>query len=213
MPGTIYIPERHLETDRALILDFVEEFSFAMLVTGAPSVQITNLPTVLDRAGAGKVWFHLAKANPQNQALQGEVVLVFHGPHGYVSPNWYQPASAVPTWNFATVHLSGRPRRIDDDALVAQGLRRLVQKNESLYAGGAQRWSLDKMPDSYLRGMRQGIIAYEMPIERVEAKFKLGQERTAVDREGVLMGLANGPKERGLHALTKDYYQKRKARG
>jgi transcriptional regulator len=209
MRGTIYIPERHAEKDRGLILDFVEEFSFAMLVTGVPHVQITNLPTVLDRTGEGKIWFHLAKANPQNQSLDGEAVLVFHGPHGYISPNWYQTASAVPTWNFATVHVTGKPRRIEDDAVVAEGLKKLVAKNESRYAGGAKRWRLDAMPDSYLKGMRQGIVAYEMPIAGIEAKFKLGQERIAADREGVVAGIASSPKERGLLDLTRSYYQQR----
>jgi hypothetical protein len=90
--GTIYIPERHSEKERAYLLDFMEEFSFAMVVTGQPAVQITNVPTILERApeGWGKIWWHLAKANPQNEAMKSQTTIVFHGPHQYISPNWYQ---------------------------------------------------------------------------------------------------------------------------
>ncbi|MGD0579557.1 MAG: FMN-binding negative transcriptional regulator [Bryobacteraceae bacterium] len=209
--GTIYIPERQSEKDRAFLLDFMEEFSFAMVVTGQPAVQITNVPTILERApeGWGRIWWHMAKANPQNEALKSQATIVFHGPHQYISPNWYQTKNAVPTWNFAVVHVTGSPRRIDDDAAVAAGLRSLVMRNEGKYGGGGA-WDYDQLPASQLKGMRAGIVAYEMPIERVEAKFKLGQERSEQDREGVLKGLARAPKERDLLALTRAYYARQK---
>lgn len=211
-PPTIYIPERHAEKDRAFLLDFIEEFSFAMVVTGQPSVQITNVPTVLERAaeGWGKIWWHLAKANSQNEAMKGPVTIVFHGPHQFISPNWYQSKTTVPTWNFAVVHVTGTPRRIDDDAAVAAGLRRLVMRNEGKYGGGGD-WSYDKIPESQLKSMRSHIVAYEMAIEKVEGKLKLGQEHDEQDREGVLRGLAKAPKERDLLALTKAYYARQKA--
>jgi transcriptional regulator len=210
-PGTIYIPERQLETDRPFLLDFMEEFSFAMLVTGRPSIQITNVPTILERAPDrwGKLWWHQSKANAQNEAMQGPVTVVFHGPHQFISPNWYETKNAVPTWNFAVVHVTGVPRRIDDDAAVAAGLRRLVLRNEGKYGGGGA-WDFDRIPENQLKAMRGGIVAYELAIERVEAKFKLGQERSEQDREGVLKGLARAPRERDLLALTKAYYARRK---
>ena len=206
-PGTIYIPERHVETDRTYLLDFMEEFSFAMVVTAQPSLQITNVPTMLQRAseGWGSIWWHLAKANPQIDAMRGQVTVVFHGPHQYISPNWYQAKTAVPTWNFAIVHATGSPRRIDDDDAVAAGLRRLVMRNEGEYGGGGS-WDLDQLPADQLKGMRGRIVAYEMAIERVEAKFKLGQERSQDDRDGVLKGLSRAPKSRDLLALTREYY-------
>jgi transcriptional regulator len=209
--GTIYIPDTQSEKDRPFLLDFLDEYSFAMIVTGQPAVHITNVPTVLDRApdGWGKIWWHLAKANPQNGAMSGPVTAVFRGPHGYISPNWYQAKNSVPTWNFATVHVTGTPRRIEGDADVATGLRRLVERNEARYGGG-DSWHFDQLPDSYLRGMRGAIVAYEMSIERVEAKFKLGQERSEQDRAGMLEGLAESPKERDLPALTRAYYNRLK---
>jgi len=107
------------------------------------------------------------------------------------------------------VHVTGSPRRIDDDAAVAAGLRRLVMRNEGKYGGGGA-WDYDQLAASQLQGMRGGIVAYEMAIARVEAKFKLGQERSEQDREGVLKGLARAPRQRDLLALTKEYYSRQK---
>ncbi len=211
---TIYIPVKQLETDRKVILDFIEEYSFAMLVTAKGGVHITNVPTIFDRTaeGWGKVWWHEAKGNEQGAIFNGDTdcTVVFHGPHGYISPNWYSGKNSVPTWNFAVVHATGKPKRIDDDDAFAKSLRRLVGQNEARYGGG-DVWDFAKLPDSYLKGMRQGIVAYEMTIDRVEAKFKLGHERSAADRTGVLKGLKAGPKERNLTEFTEAYYGRIKA--
>lgn len=212
--STIYIPARQSETDRNLILDFMEEFSFAMLVTAKSGVHITNVPTLLDRSaeGWGKLWWHIARGNAHNQVFDGsaDCTVVFHGPHGYISPNWYSEKHSVPTWNFAIVHATGKPRRLDDDATFARSLERLVARNEGAYGGGSE-WELSKLSDSYLKGMRQGIVAYEMVIDQVEAKFKLGQDRSPEDRAGILKGLKTGRKERNLLELTEAYCARIKA--
>jgi transcriptional regulator len=212
--STIYIPARQLETDRTVILEFMEEFSFAMLVTAKGGVHITNVPTLLDRSaeGWGKVWWHIAKGNPQNQLFDGatECTVVFHGPHSYISPNWYSAKTAVPTWNFAVVHATGKPRLVDDDAARAKSFERLVARNEGAYGGGGD-WDFSKLPDSFLKGMRQGIVAYEMVIDQIEAKFKLGQDRAPDDRAGILKGLKTGRKERSLLELTEAYYARIKS--
>jgi len=207
--GTIYIPDSQRETDRAVILDFIEEFSFAMLVTAQGGLHITNVPTLFDRSpeGWGKIWWHIAKANAQNQVFDGstECTVVFHGPHGYISPNWYAGKTSVPTWNFAVVHATGKPRRLDDDAAFAKSLERLVARNEGAYVGGGD-WDISKLPDTFLQGMRQHIVSYEMVVDQVEAKFKLGQDRSPGDRAGILDGLKAGRKERSLLELTAAYY-------
>jgi transcriptional regulator len=211
---TIYIPERHAEKDRPFLIDFMEEFAFAMIITSKGGIRVTNVPTLFNRDanGWGSIWWHLAKSNPQNNSLDGteEALVVFHGPHGYISPNWYTTKNAVPTWNFAVVHVKGTPTRIDDDKAFAGNLTRLVNKNEGQYGGG-DTWDYSKLPESYLKGMRQGIVPYEMKIESVEAKFKLGHERTEKDREGVIAGLTANKGERTLLELTRDYYNRRKA--
>jgi transcriptional regulator len=210
---TIYIPERHAEKDRGLLQDFMEEFSFAMILTAQGGLRVTNVPTLVERnaTGWGSLWWHLAKANPQNEALAagGECLVVFHGPHAYISPNWYQTKNAVPTWNFAVVHARGTVKRLDDDAAFAANLGRLVANNEAHYGGGDQ-WDFQKLPESYLKGMRQGIVAYQMEIQTVEAKFKLGQERSAADKDGVLKGLER-KQQRTIRDLTRAYYARQKA--
>jgi len=210
---TIYIPAKQLETDRKFIVDFMDEFSFAMLITAKGGVRCTNVPTLLDREaeGWGKVWWHIATGNHHNDIFDGtaECTVVFHGPHGYISPNWYHTKNAVPTWNFAVVHATGKPQRINDDEAFAQSLKRLVAQNEGRYGGGTN-WDFNKLPDSYLKGMRQGIVAYEMKIENVEAKFKLGHDRASADREGILKGLKAGRKERTLIEMTDAYYARLK---
>ncbi len=215
---TIYIPQKQLESDPAFILDFMDEFSFAMVITAKGGIRVTNVPTVLyrhaDGPGGGNwgtLWWHIAKGNHQNEAFDGatECTAVFHGPHGYISPNWYAGKNSVPTWNFAVVHATGKPQRITDDEVFAEGLAKLVAKNENAYGGGTS-WNFDQLPDSYLKGMRGGIVGYEMKIEQVEAKFKLGQDRQPGDREGVLKGLKNGRHERSLLELTEAYYRRSK---
>ncbi|WP_321477980.1 FMN-binding negative transcriptional regulator [uncultured Paludibaculum sp.] len=210
---TIYIPNPQREIDRALILDFLEEFSFAMLVTARGGVHITNVPTLFDRApqGWGKLWWHLARNNAQNQVFDGatDCTVVFHGPHGYISPNWYATRNSVPTWNFAAVHATGKPKRLDDDTGFAKSLERLVARNEGLYGGGGD-YDFSKLPETYLKGMRQGIVAYEMEISQIEAKFKLGQDRSARDRAGILKGLKSGRRERNLEQFTESYYSRLK---
>lgn len=211
---TIYIPERQAERDRPFLIDFMDEFSFAMIISSKGGIRVTNVPTIFkrDKDGWGSIWFHIAKSNPQNAAFEGATensVAVFHGPHAYISPNWYTTKNAVPTWNFAVVHAKGKPQRIEDDAAFAENLKALVAENEGHYGGG-DVWDYNKLPESYLKGMRQGIVAYEMKIESVEGKFKLGHDRTEKDREGVLKGLEK-KQQRNILDLTRDYYSRRKA--
>ena len=211
---TIYIPDRHIEADRTFLAEFMEEYSFAMVVTARAGLHITNVPTLLTpgRDGWGKLWFHLSRNNQQNEAIDGatETVVVFHGPHGYISPNWYaEPAAvrAVPTWNFAVVHASGKARRLDDDGLFTKNLAELVARKEGKYNSGGGAWNFAKLPDSYLKGMRQGIVQYEMTIEKVEAKFKLSQERSPADQESILKGMgAAARNERSLAELSRAYF-------
>jgi transcriptional regulator len=210
---SIYIPDRHKEQDRDFLHGFLADYSFAMLITAQGGIHVTNVPVLHEpaRESWGKLWWHLAKANSQNEALAagGEAVMVFHGPHSYISPNWYETKNAVPTWNFAVVHATGRPRRLDDDAAFAAQLAKLVGRNEARYAAGETKWKLADLPDSYLKGMRQGIIAYEMEITKIEAKFKLGHERNEADRRGVLAALEAGKgAEPSLAALTARYYKR-----
>lgn len=212
---TIYIPERHAEADRGYIHAFLDTYPFAMAITTAGGLRVTNVPTLLTPPDSGEEWgtlhWHIARSNPQNVPLGegAETTLIFQSPHSYISPNWYETPLSVPTWNFAVVHCSGRPAPIADDAVLTAMLERLTAVNEAKYGGG-NRWELGKLPEAYLAGLRRAITGYEMKIERVEAKFKLGQERSAADRMGVLEALhADRGAEKPLAQLTEEYYRRR----
>jgi transcriptional regulator len=108
------------------------------------------------------------------------MLAVFSGPHAYVSPRWYESDQAVPTWNYAAVHVYGAPRVIEDAGRVRELLDRLVVE----YEGDA--WSLDGQDVDFTDRMSRGIVAFEMPIERIEGKFKLSQNRPDEDRRRVI---------------------------
>src|SRR5207237_1079539 len=155
---------------RAALDDLIERHGFGTLVTvidGAPFA--THLPFLLDRE-RGLLLGHVARANPHWRALGNgaESLAIFRGPHGYVSPSWYATGPAVPTWTFAAVHVYGVPRLLDDEARLLDLLRRLVDQYES---GRERPWAMD-LPADYLKKMLGGIVGFEMPIGRMEGKFK-----------------------------------------
>jgi transcriptional regulator len=114
-----------------------------------------------------------------------EVMAIFQGAHGYISPRWYKTELAVPTWNYLAVHVYGAPRVIEDDEEVAKLLENLVAKHE----GGFEKpWKLEA-PDEWQANLRAAIVGFEMKISRIEGKAKMSQNRPAHDVEGVIEGL------------------------
>jgi len=204
---SLYIPKPQLVEDRKLLDDFMSEFSFADLVTAEPTVRITHIPVLLDRsAGAyGAIYGHISRQNPQTEAILAgrNAVVVFHGPHSYISPTWYAKPEAVPTWNFAAVHASGRLKAVTAEDALRDLLGRLIRKFED----PASAYQLDSLPRSYTSGLIAGIIGFEMNIELVEGKFKLGQERSEADKEGILQHLRAAKPETSLHDFTEGFYR------
>ncbi|MBI3682160.1 MAG: FMN-binding negative transcriptional regulator, partial [Acidobacteria bacterium] len=200
---SLYIPKAHLVEDRRFLHDFMDEFSLVELVTAAPEVRITHIPVLLDRGsgGYGKIYGHVSRQNPQSRTLDGEhsAVIVFRGPHSYISPSWYAKPDAVPTWNFAVVHATGRLKPITEKMALHDLLARLIAKFESSRNSG---YDFAKLPESYRYRLMEGIIGFEMDVEQLEGKFKLGQERVEADRAGVLKNLKSRKKERLIEELT-----------
>ncbi len=209
--ASLYIPQAHLVEDRKLLDDFMEEFAFVDLVTSSPALRITHIPVLTDRSAGpyGTIHGHISRQNEQAKALDGsnEAVVVFRGPQGYISPAWYETAQAVPTWNFAVVHATGRLRPVTEPKKLHTFLARLIDKFEK-YQG--TDYDFSKLPDSYVDGMLSNIIGFQMQIELLEGKFKLGQDRSEADRQGILKNLQKARQERSLHDLTESFY-KRKA--
>ena len=204
----MYVPPAFDVHDRETLLRFIDRYDFATLVSaGADGVEVAHVPLVLER-GEGEGWGtlvgHVAGNNPIRERFDGATpaLAIFHGPHAYVSPAWYAKMPAVPTWNYAVVHAHGNPRVLEDDSRKAAMLDVMVERYEG---GRPDRWRPD-LPEEYARAMRRAIVAFELPVERVEAKFKLGQNRSPADREGTLAGLeASDDASRALAAFTREF--------
>lgn len=195
----MYVPPPFQAPDRESVLDLIEAAPFATLVSFGAEPWVSHLPLALTRrSGAwGSLAGHVARANPHAERFDGrqQALAVFHGPHAYVSPGWYADPEAPPTWNYAVVHAYGRPRRVDDPARRGGLLDALVARYEEapLALTGPAR-----------RALERAIVAFEFEIERVEAKFKLGQNRSPADRAGTLDALERGGEvERELAAWTR----------
>jgi len=182
----MYIPKHFKETNSERISALIESNSFGMLVTapdGAPFV--SHLPFIFDPAASskGKLLCHMARANPQwrHFSNDAEVLAVFQGPHAYVSPSWYS-SPGVPTWNYAVVHLRGKPRLIESEPELEALVERLTHVYES------------HMPSPWkpnLAGERRTkilnlIVGFEIEITDIQAKFKLSQNRPPEDQLSVI---------------------------
>src|SRR5262249_46348042 len=162
----------------------------------------SHLPFMIRPADGvhGLLIAHMARANTQWHSLAtgAEALVIFQGDHAYISPSWYQSHPSVPTWNYATVHVYGTPRIIDDYNRVVAILRALVEQNEGHFE---TQWRMD-LPLDYERKMVKGIVAFEIEITRLEGKFKLSQNRDVVDRTGVIAALEkNGGPYQGIARL------------
>jgi transcriptional regulator len=207
---SLYIPKPQLVDDRRFLHDFMEEFAFVDLVTVSPSLRITHIPVWLDReAGAyGTIHGHISRQNPQRATFDGKQtgVIVFHGPHGYISPTWYaKTGNVVPTWNFAVVHATGKLRPVAGKKELNDLLARLISKFERYEGTG---YDFAKLDETYKYGLMGGIIGFELEIELLEGKFKLGQDRSPEDKQSVLEKLGKAKTPRTLRDLTASFYER-----
>ena len=191
----MYLPSSFQEDRLDVLHALIRAHPLAVLIThGSGGLQANPVPCHLDATGPqGVLRLHLARANPQLDDLRTatECLLVFQGPQAYISPSWYPSKAAtgkvVPTWNYATVHAWGPPRVIDDP----QWLRRLVGDLTHTHERDRSRpWAVDDAPADYTYAMLRAIVGVEIPIARIEGKWKVSQNRSAPDRQGVIDGLA-----------------------
>lgn len=166
--------------DRALLEALIDEIGFGMVFAATPDgPRVAHTPLLW--RGEGAVQFHLARGNALTRHLDGMTALaVINGPEGYVSPRWYADPAQVPTWNYLSLELEGRVRRMDAEGLVGE-LEALVARQEARVTGGTP-WSMDKMPPDKLRGMLAGIVGFELKVQAWRPTFKLGQNKPADER-------------------------------
>jgi transcriptional regulator len=200
----MYIPQAFQETAREVLHAFVRRHSFATLVTcttdtnGATIPFASHVPLLLDagRGSQGVLRGHLARANPQWRHFDAEqeVLAIFHGPHAFVSANWYaDPPNMVPTWNYAAVHVYGKPRILAE----ADEVFTLLQDMLAYYQPEGNPMSLQP-PTQRVQQLAQAIVAFELTITRWEGKFKLSQNRTAEDQGRVREALLDRGEPEGL---------------
>ncbi len=187
----MYTPPAYAEHDIALLQARMREWSFATLVThGARGLNATHLPFLLesDGNGAGTLVTHLARANAQFQDLQAgaRALVIFQGPHAFISPSWYVNQQTFPTWNYTAIHVQGSPSLLES----AEDVFAILQRTVALYdtpVGG--EWSLPAMPWSLVESRLRAISGLRIPIESIEGKMKLNQDKTVADRLGVIAAL------------------------
>ena len=198
----MYIPAHFAQHDIGALHGAIDRYSFATLVSNRAGVMTaSHLPLLLDRASGehGTLLGHMARANLQwREAAAQEALAIFAGPHAYISPSWYEAAEVVPTWNYVTVHAYGRLQLIEDRAEVEPLLTRMVAVYE---AGQPRPWRLDE-PAEFVERMLRQIVAFKIPITRLEGKWKLNQNRPAEQRQRVINVLSQRQDENS-QALAK----------
>lgn len=181
----MYVPKQFSVEDRDVLGQVIRENPFGILIGQAGDAPFaTHLPFLLD---GDRLLAHVARGNPHWKSMDGkkEMLAVFSGPHAYVSPRWYTGGPAVPTWNYIAVHVYGAPRILEDAGTVRAVLDRLVEEHE------AGAWSIEGQDADFIGRMMRGIVAFELPVGRIEGKFKLSQNRPAEDRRRVAEELTN----------------------
>jgi transcriptional regulator len=187
----MYLPAHFREERVEVHHDLIRAHPLGLLVTAGPRGLMANpLPFLIDTENA-MLRAHLSRANPQVSELEActECMVVFQGPHGYVSPSWYatkrETGKVVPTWNYATVHVWGRPRVVSDPEWIRSQIADLTASREETRA---EPWSVGDAPPGFLDAQIRGILGIAIEISRSEGKWKAGQNESPPDRRGVIDG-------------------------
>lgn len=182
----MYIPKHFQMDDEEVIYDFIEKHGFALLFSqhkGEPYA--THLPLELNK-DEHALYGHFARTNEQWKDIENQQVLVvFQGPHCYISPTWYETTKAVPTWNYVTVHVYGQLEIIEDGKVIYDSLDDLVNK----YEGPDSPYNLAEIEPGFIDGMMKGIVAFKINITKIEGKAKLSQNHPRERQELIIKQL------------------------
>jgi transcriptional regulator len=186
----VYLPPAFTEVRPTVLIEHIERYDFGLLMSYGPDGLVaSHIPFLIEPMGDDlHLHGHLARPNPQVEHLAsgGEVLAVFHGPHAYISPSWYAGGPSVPTWNYVDVHAYGIVRLVEDSDWLRRLLRRLSERHE---ARNPAPWRMQDLPETYIEGMLKGIVGLDIAVTRLEGKYKLSQNRPAVDRPRVIAAL------------------------
>ena len=188
----MYNPVHFREVRPDVLHAFIRAHPLGTLVTNGPDgPDASHLPIFLD-AEAGRMRCHMARGNPQWRQFEsgGPVLVIFSGAGHYITPNWYpekrEHGKVVPTWNYVAVHVSGSARVFEDPPSLLRHLHELTNFNEASFK---ERWSVADAPAEYIEGMAKAIVGVEITVDRMEGKWKVSQNRSAEDQQGVIAGL------------------------
>jgi transcriptional regulator len=201
----MYSPPYNQIEKRTELLEFLRANNFALLVTGTGgALHGSHLPVMVHEKEVGLVLdMHMAKNNPQwKEFFDDEVMVVFFGPHAYVSPLWYEDKERVPTWNYAAVHLYGVPTMIEERAAKQASQRRLIAAMDPAWLP-----KFDALREEYVKNMLDGIVNFEIAVTRIETRWKLSQNRGRREQELIAAELDKSPDStlRALAALTREH--------
>lgn len=203
----MYIPKQFIIEEENIIYEMIEQYSFATLFSqhnGEPYA--THLPLILNKSDQS-LYGHFARPNEQWKDVENQQVLVvFQGPHCYISPSWYESLKAVPTWNYVSIHIYGKMEIIEDEKVIFDSLNDLVNKYES----PDSPYNLNVVEPNFIAGMSKGIVAFRIKITKMEAKAKLSQNHPVERQERIIKNLENTTNQanRQVASLMKRNLQK-----
>jgi transcriptional regulator len=183
----MYIPTEFTMDDEQEAFDFIENYSFGELITSSQGeLKASHVPLLLDM-DKNLLLGHFARNNDHWQELETaeDLLVIFQGPHTYVTPSWYESEQMVPTWNYVAVHVKGKARLASDSELL-DFVTRLSDKHESQFE---KPWTVGKVGDKKLAALLRAIVGFKIDIEQVLGKAKMSQNRKESDQQGVIRGL------------------------
>lgn len=184
----MYIPKYHRVESRERLLAFMRENSFATLVTISGQAPFAaHLPLLVSvQDNSIKLKGHLARANPQWKSFKenGEVLVIFQGPHAYISPSLYETSQNVPTWNYVAIHAYGVATVISGSEAANDVMMSMIEYFEASYRA---QW--DELPEQYKNRVLSGIVVFEIDITRLEGSFKLSQNHSRTEQVRIIESL------------------------
>jgi transcriptional regulator len=192
----MYIPKHFKIDNDEEIYEFIEKNSFATLFSkhdGDPYA--THLPLLLNRE-KGFLYGHFARQNGQWKDIENQNVLViFQGPHCYISPSWYETEQAVPTWNYIAIHVYGELEIVKEEKEVFESLVDMVNK----YEEPDSSYQLENVDENYIKGMSKGIVGFKIKMNKIEGKAKLSQNHPVARQELIIKQLENSVDQNNVH--------------
>ncbi len=184
----MYTPSSFKEENPDVLFDLIEEHNFGIIFSQhQDQPEATHLPFLVHRQKGkhGTLIAHFAKANKHWEKLDEskDVLVVFQGPHSYISPAWYVNRAEVPTWNYATVHVFGKPKVIEDAAELNKMVKELTHFHEDQENTG---WKFDEVPEKDYNTDLKAIVGLEIEISKMEGKFKFNQNKPDKDQKSVI---------------------------